>query len=314
VKTRKIALLGAIAVLACVYILQLAFQAAGSIKELSLTDEPDALAIERSGGEKVSIAKDGDRWVVGAAKYPADKAKVESMLNAMKSIRILGTVSGSADYDRYGLGESGRLSVTASKNGKALRSVIAGKNSSTSEQSYALVDSGKDVLLVAGRLRDEFDKTVDALRDRTVWGVPVEGITRVDSDFSPAPPGIAGSGAAESGTRRMAFAVAKAGDPSVLQSVPLAGKSASAVDAAKAAAWVESFAALRADSFAIEGTPVDGKPLGILTVTAAGKVMTLSVLKKEGESRYLCVSSESRYPFYLQSGTVANLAKIPTEF
>lgn len=309
-KTRKILLLATITVLACVYAAQLVFSRSGSIKELKLSDEPDSITISRPGGETIGLTKEGGRWLIGEQKYPADQAKVDAMLKALSNIKILETISASDDPDRFGLDDAARFVVTASKEGKALRTVYAGKASSASDQSYACVDGGKDVLLVAGKLRVEFDKKAESLRDRTVWNVKGESVTRVDSDFSRSPGDIAGSG-----TRRIPFSIEKSGEGAAWRDVPVSGVAANGIlDPTRASAWVDSIVNLRADSFASDVSAIPSQNLGTLTITAAGKAMTLSVVRKEGDTKYLCVSSESPYPFYLQAGTVARFAKTPKEF
>jgi len=311
-KTRKILLLAAIAVLACVYAAQLVFSRSGSIKELKLADEPDSISIARVEGESLTLAKEGERWFIGEKKYPADQAKVDAMLKAFSTIKVLEVVSASGDFDRYGLDEASRLVIAVSKGGKVLRTLCAGKASSASNQSYAYVDGEKDVLLVAGKLRSEFDKTVESLRDRTVWNVKGESVTRVDSDFSRSPRDIAGSI-----TRRIPFSIEKSGEGATWQEIAVPGSGASAnekLDATRVDAWVDSIVNLRADSFAPEVSAIPSQNLGTLTITASGKAMTLSIVRKEGDTKYLCVSSESPYPFYLQAGTVARFAKGLREF
>ena len=258
----------------------------------------------------LTLAKEGGRWIIGEKKYPADQAKVDAILKVLSNIKILETVSVSGDSDRYGLDEASRLVITASKGGKVLRTICAGKASSASNQSYAYVDGEKDVLLVAGKLRSEFDKTAESIRDRTVWNVKGESVTRVDSDFSCSPRDIAGSE-----TRRIPFSIEKAGEGATWKEVSIPGAGASEkLDATKVSAWVDSIANLRADSFAPEVTATPAQNIGTLTLTSSGKALTLSVVRKEGDTKYLCASSESPYLFYLQAGTVARLAKAPREF
>jgi hypothetical protein len=161
-------------------------------------------------------------------------------------------------------------------------------------------------------LRSEFDKTAESLRDRTVWNVKGEIVTRIDSDFSRSPRDIAGSI-----TRRIPFSIEKEGEGATWKEVAVTGAGTTAsekLDVTQVSAWVDSIVNLRADSFAPEITPVPSQNLGTLTITASGKAMTLSVVRKEGDTKYLCVSSESPYPFYLQAGSVARLAKAPREF
>ncbi len=302
-KTRKKILLAAIGVLALAFALQTALGRRNAVQTLSLADDPDRIEIARAGGEVTTLAKVGDRWLIGDEKLPADPQAVAEMITVLKEIKTLGSVSASGDWARYGLDDATAVIVKASRDGSAMRTVAAGKNSSTTQQSYVRIDGGKDVLLASSRFRDRFDRSAESLRDRTVWKVPSGGMTRIQSDFA-AIGDIDGSG-----KRRTAFAVAKAGTPATWQGAPLAGKNASPVDADKTASWAESLAELRADSFAPDGTAIPESPLGKIAILAAGKTVTLTVARKEGETKYLCSSSESPYPFYLQKATVIKFAR-----
>jgi hypothetical protein len=204
-KTRKIVLLATIAVLACVCVLQIVFTGGDSVREVKFDGKPDSLVLARGSLPPVSLVKDGDKWLIGDKKYPADGAAVERMLDAIASIRVLGTVSSGGDYDRYGLTDDSRLTVTASLAGKALRTVAIGKNSVTAQQTYALLDGAKAVSLVSGNYGDIFGKTADELRGKDIWVLDAEGITRVDAS---------------------GFSVAKAGKPAVWTAVPAPGGSA----------------------------------------------------------------------------------------
>jgi len=298
-KTRKIILLSAIVLLCGVYVLQIALGGRDSVKILKLADKIDTIVIATgTGSSPLTISKDGDKWILGDKKYPADSSLVEGMAAALGEIKTLGTVSGSGDYERYGLNEEARLTVTASKGGKVLRTVAVGKNASTAQQCYVLLDGGKSVQLVSGNFKETFGKDLATLRNRLVWSIPTEGITRVD--------------VASSGTP--AFALAKAGTPAAwVVASPDSAKNF-ALDADKASAWALLFATVTADSFAPDGTAVPEKPFETFTVTGAGKTVTFNLLAKEGDARYLCSSSESPYPFYLSAAIGEKFVKTYKDF
>lgn len=324
--TRKIFLLSGIAVLSAVCVLQtlLARRNPVELVKLSAADAPDSISIVRADGSSVALAKSGDAWTIGDKKYPADPAKVGEIVSALSSIKILGTVSGSSDYERYGLGEGSRVAVTASKAGKTIRTIAAGKNSVTATQSYALVDGRKNVALVSGSLKEVFDRGVDSLRKLEIWSVPEAGIIRID---------------ATSNGKNMTFSLAKAGTPAAWHlAAPEAAKSF-AVSADKANAWVSNFAAIRADSFAPEGTAVSGNPVAAFKIMSGEKEISFAIVSKvEGSKpaaanagatkagqpaggsagaaafsaapangKYLCTSSESPYPFYIKEEAGAKL-------
>ena len=316
--TRKTVLLVGIAALAAVCALQttLAVQPSVELVKIKPSDAPDSIVIVRADGSSVALAKSGDSWTIGDKKYPADPAKVGAMVSALSSIKILGTVSGSSDYERYGLAEGSRVAVSASKAGKPIRTIAAGKNSVTATQSYALIDGRKNVALVSGSLKDTFDLGVDSLRNLEIWSVSEAGITRID---------VAAAG------KNMTFALAKAGTPAAWQLVAPEPAKSFAVSADKANAWVSNFAAIRADSFAPEGSAVSGNPVATFRIQSAGKEISLAIVSKlEGpktaaanagagaakaaalpvvpsNGKYLCTSSESPYPFYITEEAGAKL-------
>jgi hypothetical protein len=300
-KTRKIALLSAIACLACAWALQLTLGGGDSVKLVKLTErqKPDSVTIARGDGKSVALAKDGDKWAIGEKKYTADQAKVTDLLSALETVKVLGTVSRSGDLERYGLAETQRVTVTASMGGKALRAIAIGKAAATSQQSYAILDGGKDVVLVSGNLKDTFGVDADSLRDKTVWSVPPESVTRIESHDA---------------SGKISFALAKTGNPAVWSGAEPEKVRLFSFDAAKVDSWAASFAKLAADSFASEGTTVPDATLASFVVTGGGKTITLALRAKEGENRYLCTSAETPYPFYLSSAVVSNMQKAYTEF
>ena len=62
---RKIVLLVVLAVLVCVYCLQVAFTGKNRVMVVSVKDEPDSFVIQTGAGSEVKLFKDGDSWFVG---------------------------------------------------------------------------------------------------------------------------------------------------------------------------------------------------------------------------------------------------------
>lgn len=271
-KTRKIILLSATAVLACAYALTLALSSGSSVKTFALSDKPDALVIEKGDGATLAFSLDGGNWVLGDRKYPTDAAELESALKAVEKIKALEPVSSGGDDERYGLGASA-VSVIVKKGGKELRRIAVGKASATGQQSYVKIDGGSSVFLVSGNFKRMFDKTADNFRDRRIFDLKTADVTAIE---------LIG---------KENYRLNRTADG--WSSVP-----AAKMDKAKVDQWLSSIATLKAEGFPAEGTQPAGKPLGSIRFTVGGKTAALTVLAQDG-GKYVCSSSESPYAFYI---------------
>ena len=177
---RKIILLSAIAVLAIIYILQLTFTGKSKVKTLSLTEDIDSIVIEQGASSNVlTLSLEGKDWHIG--KYKADESTASAMVDALKSIKVLGTITANVNNDeqRYGLEINNKIVVKAQKNGQVLRTITIGKNTSTGSQCYAQVDGKNVVCLVNGSLHTTFTCTQESLRAKGIYSLSAEGITSI---------------------------------------------------------------------------------------------------------------------------------------
>ena len=164
-KTRKLILLTAIAVLAVIYAIQLAVTGRSPVKTFKMKESPDSLTIS-SNGETLSLTLDGGLWYVGEEKSAADDSKVEELVAKIKAVKTLGTVSRSSaqsELERYGFADVTTIIVAAQKNEKTLRTFTIGKNAA-SGNSYIRFDSSSETLLAGENLRSVFDLTADDLK------------------------------------------------------------------------------------------------------------------------------------------------------
>lgn len=181
-KARKIVLLALDAVLLVILIFQLIFKSSDKTKTLEILDEPNEILISTTT-ESFSLIKEDDKWFVGEKKYPANESYVVSAVNAVKSIKLLdkvGTASSDSTLLRYELDDDKKISVEVKSNGKVVRTLIIGKDSSTGSQNYVMVDNSKDIYLATGNLRNEFDKTVNYFRSRIVLSLDANEISSVE--------------------------------------------------------------------------------------------------------------------------------------
>lgn len=312
-KTRKIILLSAIGALAVIYTLQLAHSGASGAKVLSLKEEADTVTVRSigastgaggDGSAAVLLQKSDTVWTVGSKAYKADSAVVDSLVESVAKLKVLGSVSGGGglgDDDRYGLAEGSALEITLSKGGKTLRTVRVGKASPTGQQTYVTVDGKKEVLLVSGNLAENFGKTEGDLRNKDVYTFAADTLLGLT---------VSGPGT---------YSLIKSGTPGVWSLAPeakvaagangapgSAGESAPALelDQEKTGAWVSSLANLRASTFLEDSTPLPASALASVSMDFGVKKVTVSIFEKRPDGEYTCASSESPSPFTV-SGYVA---------
>ena len=300
-KTRKIVLLGVIAVLACVYAVQIVTSHRSPVKEYKLTARPDTMTFVSKANGTVTLSEENGAWVAGDKKYAVDTSAAESILADLQHIKSLGTVSHSTSdgiNDQYGLDDESKITVTASKDGKNLRTFIVGKSSSTGSQTYIRMETSSDTLLASGNLHDTFGKTLDALRSKDVYTCNNADISSVSVDLG-----------------NESYAVSKSGDPAVWSltagSAKGAAASAPAPDAEKINSWIGQLTSLKVQSWAKDDEAVPEKKDATVTMTTAAKSITVTVTKTGSgdDAKYLCTSSESKYPFYLSSYTAERYLK-----
>ncbi len=292
---RKTALLASVAVLACVYALQLALSRPESVRNLAAESAIDSIEITGPDASRTVLAKAGDAWTVGERRYPADASRVEAMLSLLNPVKILGTVASDASRGEYGLEEGSAVSVTALSGGKKIREVLVGKGAVNSMQTYARVDGAQSVSLLSGDYRGAFGLPADELRSRDVWSLDAQSVTRVSSERP-----------------SLAFALERTGEPPVwalAADSQRASGAARAVDAEKANAWVNGLLAVKAQSFAREDAALPASALCTITIQAGGATHWLRLHEKGADGTYLCSASGTASPFYLSSWTAEKLLK-----
>lgn len=167
-KIRKIVLLTAIALLAAIYAVQLVTGSRSPVKNFILREKPDTIIIENSS-QTVKLFYEGGLWYVGEEKNSGDDQKIEALVDALKNIKTLGTVSRSSaalELDRYGFTDSQTLTVKAEKSGKTIQTLKIGKNSETNLSSYIKLDEKPETLLADRNLRSIFEVKAEDLEQK----------------------------------------------------------------------------------------------------------------------------------------------------
>lgn len=173
ISLRKIILLSLIAILLVVYILQLVISGANDGYTLNLKEVPDTIVIKNKTNSEITLFNTNGTWLLKDANensenanmiIPANVETVKQMIDAISKINVLGLVSKNDDNERYGFSDNELIKVVVQKDGKVLRTLELGKNSSTYQQVYGKVDNSKDVLLISGNPKLTFDVIFEDLK------------------------------------------------------------------------------------------------------------------------------------------------------
>lgn len=306
---RKIILLSACAFLLLVCIFQAVLLNRNTVRIFAIKDDVDSVLIE-NGGQTTWFVKNGDVWKVGKtandAPYQANQANVDSVLEAVKSVKLLdkvGNASGEAAQIRYDLTDGKKIAVTAFAGGKTLRKITVGKASTTGTQSYVTLDGGNDVYLASGNLASTFGKTMDDFRSRTVWTLEKNMIGSVLIRKT-------------DGTE---WKVSRTGQGESMEwTIDGHGIVTGDVDDEKAESWFGEFASLAASIWYDDGALPDGNYVLTCEVEAGGKTVALDLFQTKEETddeaaEYCASSTETAYTFALASYSARKFLKTPEE-
>ena len=301
-KTRKIILIAADVLLLAVCIFQWISAAKDDVKNFEFKEEPDELVIEKSDGS-FTLTKQGETWVIGDKKYPANEGTVDSMVSSIESIRALdkmGKASNEVIAARYDLTETKSINVTANAAGKTLRKICIGKESSTGTQCYATIDGGDEVYLIADNLVSTFNKSIDDLRSKTVYQVNKDSITAVTSTDAE---GNTWTVSCAGGVEDLTWSVSGAEGE---------------VDSNAASDWFKNLATLVTTRWYGDNENPAGIKDNTVKITAGTKVVTVELYKipaegDDGKASFYGKCSESPYYFELPSYTVQKFQKTFTD-
>lgn len=296
-KTRKLVLVIADVVLLVLLALQLIMKAGDKVKTFDLKEEPDEISIT-TPAESFTFVKENDDWFVGEKKYGTNGSYVKSVVDALKSVKVLdkvGVANSEVNINRYELNEGKNILVVAKKDGKIIRTLNIGKQSTAGAQAYITVDEGKDIYLSNGGLRDAFDKSLSYFRTRVVYSVEKTDISSVmikpenGTSFT-----ISRNGAGEN----LAWAI----------NVP-----DTVVDSSAATEWFNSLATIITpvwhDDCELSGNKLCDAEIASGSKTVSFTIYEIPAATEDEKSMYFGVSSELPYQFELANYQVQKFQK-----
>jgi len=292
-KNTKI-ILGVIAVLALIIIIQrnVKFSSVPSLKKWDVS--ADEIIIKNKAAAEFKVIKKDGKWFVGEQSFPADNEIASSLEKKMNDLSFSEMVTSKEFYERFDLTADTAIRVIVKRNGKVIRDILLGKKSA-GEQSYVKFPDKPEVYLAPGNLTGDFDKTVDALRDRVLLSAAQDAI----ESFS-----IKGKFTVEKKAEKpveqkdVKASPAPAAPAVVKWIIKESGKEA---DASKLADMLGELVTMRAISYPEENTIKGAIASGIqceIIVKAKGKETTLTIYGKEKNdkaAKYVCRSTDNSF-------------------
>ena len=286
-KTRKLVLLAVSAFLLCVCIAQGILGSISPVKTIKTDSEPDTIVISNSK-DSITLTYKYNTWYVGNKDYIASKTEVDSMIKALKEIKVLDKIGkyGSALDERYNLTDEKATSVTASKGGKEIASLRLGKTSSTGSQTYACINGKTDIVLLSGNLTSTFGKEEASLRSKTVYTVEEENVAAAEITM---------------GTRTWGLEnTAKKGEKAVWQ---ITGNSPKVdLDQEAAQSWIRNVCFLNIISWIDDSTAMPANRLTSFSLkTTGGETILVDIYEKKAgdNTQYIGTCSKTPHKFDL---------------
>ncbi|UCF06775.1 MAG: DUF4340 domain-containing protein [bacterium] len=265
------------------------------------------IAIQR-GDSIVTLERRDERWLIQPQGYPADKGKVDKILEAAAGLSLSTLVSESKSYTQYELTDETRIGIEAFRDDVSVRKFDIGKVASTYRHTFVRLEGDHRVYQARDDIRRPFDYTIDKLRDNvamkydrdSVTGITVTGtegsltLTKNDTAMPVTPPIGADSIQSEPPPKWQA-ADGRAADEQTVDRI------------------VISLSNLTCDGYIIGKTKEDfSEPIYTVTVGVAEPAI-LSIFEKGEDDKYPAVSNQNDYPFWLPEWRVKQIMKEPAE-
>lgn len=259
----------------------------------------------KKGDSNIVLVKENDKWFVGPKQFLADRTSVDQMLESIGSLTLSALVSESKNYFIYDLDEENRIEVEAYQKDKVLRRINIGKPALSHRHTFVKLDNDHRVYHCQGNITNLFTKTISELRNKEVMSIDEE-ITELTLKKAKA----------EITVRKRFIPpsadIQTAKDKQEKESIEPQTKWMTDKDIpvkeTEIGEIVTTLSKLRCDSF-IEDKKKEDFVSPNYTISLKGiKTYTISIFDKT-ENRYSAISSQSKYPFYIDEWKVKKIMK-----
>ncbi len=264
------------------------------------------IEFKKAAGTVVLNKKD-NIWNIGPKEYPADSDKIEDILNVIENLKVTALVSESKNYVRYDLNPDKKIHVRAWQGESLIREFDIGKAAATYQHTFVKLAKDPNVYHARGDFRQNFDPTVEDLRDRTVLSFVQKDLREIKIARNKKTVALDLKQVVEANGKKK-DAAAKTGKSSEPQTawVDTNGKK---VDAVKVGRLLGFLNRLECEAY-IDDSKKDVFKDPVYAVTLQGpREHSLSIFAKENkdEKTYPAVSSENDYPFLLSDTQIDSL-------
>lgn len=302
-KTRKIILLAACAILLVIAIIQGVTKTTDTVKTIALKDDIDEIKIERPG-EDLYMVKTGEDWEIGTQKYTGNRNACNDLAEMFKEIKLLNKVTKSDNEEvlaKYELNSEKVCKVTVSSKGAVLKTVYVGKTNSTNSQVYIKLDSSDDVYLASGKLQNDCLKPVNDFRSKAVVQVSKDDITSIK---------LAPSGGES-------WIMNRSAEGNVWTVAGDAVKGNLEIDDEVAGNWFQTCGNLAAVNWLDDNASLPGEKLVDVEMKLSDRTIELTVTKgldEDGSDAYWAKSSEVPYLCKIAKYSAEKYLKNPEDF
>ncbi|MCD6224603.1 MAG: DUF4340 domain-containing protein [Deltaproteobacteria bacterium] len=128
----------------------------------------------------IILKKKSGNWYIDPEGYPADKDKVNKMLDSLKDIKVTALVSQLKNYNLYDLNAEKKITIKAWNKDKLKRLFEIGKIASSYRHTFIKLEKDGLVYHAEGDFRSSFDLTKDKLRDKLVLSFEKNEISTIN--------------------------------------------------------------------------------------------------------------------------------------
>lgn len=178
---KEIIILGVVIVLLLGYLL---FKSSDKVHykipglETVKTEDIDKIEIIKEDAT-IQLAKQDDKWVIAPQGFPTDSAKIEKVTGTISGLTLTELVSKSRSYTRYDLTKEKAIHVKAYNKDNVLRDFEIGKTGATYGHTFVKIAGDSNVYYARESFRSHFDVKTGDLRDKKVLTLDSNEISEI---------------------------------------------------------------------------------------------------------------------------------------